>query len=271
MGYDQHLVSGRAAGAAPRLDEGRGEARADQSPHPSGTVPVAARVGHSIESSVDQIVLRLNAICKNATLDFAMSVGRLIIDDLYGGDLSVWRSRGPKDVSFRKLAQHPALPMSAGSLYRSVAIYEVCQRLSIPSWRHVSTTHVRRVLSLPAAAQDDLLKQAEIHRWPVRRLEGEIERFTMTHSVVDANRGGRKRRSPLRKMIDAIQKALGQSDDYLEIDDSVANSSPESVREIVEIMRRVAETCTKIEERLGVTSPSSGSERPPSPAPTDDD
>jgi hypothetical protein len=72
---------------------------------------------------VERVVLELNTLGRAATFEFTLSVGALIINRLYGGHLQAWRSRGPKCASFRRLAKHPSLPMSAGSLYRCVAIF----------------------------------------------------------------------------------------------------------------------------------------------------
>src|SRR5258708_6990288 len=78
------------------------------------------------DDRVDAVVLRLNAICRTATVDVAMAVGSLVIETFYSGDLTSWRTRGPKHASLRKVAKHPQLLMSSGSLYRCVAIYEMC-------------------------------------------------------------------------------------------------------------------------------------------------
>jgi hypothetical protein len=111
----------------------------------------------SADTKVDRIVRQLNTICKAATFDFAMAVGKLIVDSFYAGDLDAWRSRGIKNVSFRRLAKHPDLPMSATALYRSTAIYEVCQRTGAADWKHLSTSHVRLVLPLAPGQQARLL------------------------------------------------------------------------------------------------------------------
>src|SRR3974377_309327 len=81
------------------------------------------------DAKVERVVRQLNALCKTATFDFAMSVGKLIIDNFYSGDLGAWRNRGAKNFSFRRLAKHPDLPMSASALYWSTAIYEVSRRV----------------------------------------------------------------------------------------------------------------------------------------------
>src|SRR5688572_10326156 len=54
------------------------------------------------EDVLDQVVDKINALHRQATLELALAVGQIIVEDLYGGDREAWRSRGTKDTSFRK-------------------------------------------------------------------------------------------------------------------------------------------------------------------------
>src|SRR5688572_20149166 len=71
---------------------------------------------------IDEVVHQLNGICRNSSLEFALRVGAVIIHHFYAGDAHAWRDRGPKVHSFRRLAEHPELALSAGAIYRCVAI-----------------------------------------------------------------------------------------------------------------------------------------------------
>jgi hypothetical protein len=195
---------------------------------------------------VERVVGQLNAICKNATFDFAMSVGKLIVESFYAGDIAAWRNRGNKDTSFRKLANHPDLPMSATALYRSTAIYELCERVGAGSWKHLSTSHVRLVLPLPMAQQARLLQRAEVNGWPVQRLREEIETLP---SVMPCGHGGRRRRSRVGKALRALRPRLDALNTLLSSDDADAELSPESARSVVEIVQSVQRTCSVLEER----------------------
>ena len=199
---------------------------------------------------VDRVVGELNRICKTATFDFAIHVGKLIVDSFYHGDLDAWRYRGSKDVSFRKIATHPDLPMSPSALYRSVAIYEVCARLGFRRWKHISTSHVRLVLPLRATDQLRLLQAAEHERWPVRALRGEIERSYNNPSTHRAGLGGRKRRSQLRRTMNSLAKCVDESDSLVGSTDDATDLSPETVRSFAEIIQRVQRACNTLEVRL---------------------
>jgi hypothetical protein len=136
---------------------------------------------------IEHVVLKLNGICRAATYEFATAVGRLVIDEFYRGDPTKWRERGLKSVSFRKLSRHPRLPMSPAALYRCVAIYELCQRIGIKEWRHVSTSHMRLVLPLGAVEQKRLLLHAEADRWSVRQLTEEIRKWANAHDLPETD------------------------------------------------------------------------------------
>ncbi len=208
---------------------------------------------------VDRVVGELNRICKTATFDFAIHVGRLIVDSFYHGDLDAWRYRGSKDVSFRKLASHPDLPMSPSALYRSVAIYEVCARLGFRSWKHVSTSHVRLVLPLRATDQMRLLQAAEQEKWAVRTLRGEIERSYNNASTHRVSLGGRKPRSQLRRTMSSLAKCVDESDTLVGSTDLATDLSPETVRSFAGIIERVQRACSTLEKRLPSLVPKSES------------
>jgi hypothetical protein len=199
------------------------------------------------DTKVERVVRQLNAICKTATFHFALSVGKLIVDSFYSGDLAAWRSRGMKNVSFRRLANHPDLPMSATALYRSTAIYEVCQRAGASEWKHLSTSHVRLVLPLAPNQQVRLLRQAEADGWPVQRLQEEIVALPSSGS---AKRGGRKKRPRLRKALRTLQAFLDESRSLLSANAAVADLSPESAQSLVQLLHRVQFACTELEQRV---------------------
>ena len=202
------------------------------------------------DEAIELVVLRLNSICKAATFDFALAIGAAVIQHLFGGDLSQWRSRDPnKSVSLRKLARHPQLPMSPSALYRSIAIYELCERLEIRRWRHVSTSHIRLVLSLPEHEQARLLRMAETNAWPVLRLDEEIE-TTMGHEGEQrrSRRGGRKRGSPLAHAVKRVAKLLERLMEVLDNTEDALQENGSDISESVAVLRRAAEVCAALQK-----------------------
>lgn len=201
-----------------------------------------------VNDPIDRVVLALNKICKTATLDFAIAVGQLVINGCYGGDLASWRARGEKDVSFRKLARHCFLPMSPVALYRSVAIYELCERLDVRRWKHVSTSHLRLVLPLAPEQQSRLLQVAEVDGWPVRRLEQEIATVLALEGS-ERRRGGRKRRSRLKSTLNKLEACVDKSNCFVGFEQA-DDPSPDTARNAIELVGRVQHACSRLERHM---------------------
>jgi hypothetical protein len=121
-----------------------------------------------------QAVAALNACHRKASFELVLSVGRLVFRTLFSDDLDAWRRQGFKGASLRKIANHPQLAMGPDELLRLTATYEVCMRLGVLAWHHVSAQHVELVLDLPSEDQERLLDAAERASWSIRKLEGEV-------------------------------------------------------------------------------------------------
>jgi hypothetical protein len=145
-------------------------------------------------------VERLGGVQRGASLGFALDVGRIVVDTLYGGDLSRWRARQRKDNALRSLSQRADLPLSTSTLYRALALYELSQREGHAGLHQLGVSHLRAVLGLPPSAQNALLAAAARERWTVARLEREA---SMQRSPERA-RGGRKPLAPYIKSIRRI-------------------------------------------------------------------
>lgn len=155
------------------------------------------------DQKVGLVVRQLRQICRDSSLEFALKVGAVVIHNFYDGELGEWRSRGPKLHSFRRLAEHPDLPLSPSALYRAVAIFELCQRLNAPSrWRQLGTSHFRVVLGLDPEIQDKLLARANQEQWSVKALALAALDCRTGH----VRKGGRKPMSALTKHLSNLQR-----------------------------------------------------------------
>ena len=143
-----------------------------------------------VEQRVRTAVQRLQSLTRSASLQFAIEVGRVVVESLYAGDPTAWRGRAKKDHTLRTLAASPDLPISASALYRALSIYELNQatRGNIARARHLGISHVRAVLGLEHAQQLQLLESAERGGWTVCHLEREVARLRSTAR----SRGGRR-------------------------------------------------------------------------------
>jgi len=198
------------------------------------------RVGEEI----DIVISHIRRLTRTASLEYALRVGAVIIHHFYDGDTNAWRSRGPKTTSFRRLAEHPELPMSAGALYRCVALFELCDRWNAPSrWEQLTASHFRLVLGLPPAQQQKLLSKANSGRWTVKALHEQVLR---ERGDGQRSAGGRKPEPPIKKCLKAVRKCL------TEYGDAIAQSEAISSRDIQESIRLLEETRLVI-ERLSET------------------
>jgi hypothetical protein len=145
-------------------------------------------------------VERLGSVQRGASLGLALDVGRIVVDTLYGGDLSRWRARQRKDNALRSLSRRADLPLSTSTLYRALALYELSQREGTAGLHQLGVSHLRAVLGLPPSSQSALLAAAARERWTVARLEREASE---QRSPARA-RGGRKPIAPYIKSIRRI-------------------------------------------------------------------
>jgi hypothetical protein len=202
---------------------------------------------HHDAGGLERLVMDINSICRHTTLQFALAVGQMVVQGIYAGNTELLRSRTRKHhTALRTLANHPALSMSAGMLYHCVGVYEICERLQMRLWRHVSTSHIRLVLPLVPDLQERLLRQAETQRWPVSRLEQEV----VALGPPDRSRGGRPRQSRVRRRVLSLLTELRQLLDLLETGNALEKLSPDSSREALDGIRQATAACAAIEQRL---------------------
>lgn len=151
------------------------------------------------DDAVEKALAQIRHIARVSSLQLALDVGEVVFETIFDGDAVLLRSRGPKHTSFRRLALHPELPMSASNLWRAVAIYELSRRLpDLSRTTHLGVCHVRAVLGLPPQEQEQLLARAESERWDVSRLETQASARRRGH-------GGRPRKLEVLKALDKLR------------------------------------------------------------------
>jgi hypothetical protein len=128
-------------------------------------------------SKLDRVARRINALCREAALEVTYSIGELIIEELYGGDIAQWGRQGTGSFSYRKLAARADLLVSPSTLCRAVAIYVLCERLGgRPALGDLTASHLQEVLALEQPEQERLLFTANAQQWTVSRLRAEVRR-----------------------------------------------------------------------------------------------
>lgn len=204
------------------------------------------------DEEINIVVAQIKRLARNASLEFALSVGAVIIHHFYGGETDAWRSRGPKTASFRALARHPDLPLSAGSLCRCVALFELCDRLNAPArWEHLSVSHLRLVLGLPQNVQERILATANARRWSVRALQEEVAR----EKSARITSGGRRAAPPILKSLKRVRNCLDGHRELIERSDGLSSrdlqESMDLIEETRECLERLSESIRSLNENAG--------------------
>jgi hypothetical protein len=196
--------------------------------------------------TIDAVVERLKGICRSTSVELCLKVGKLVIDGLYRGDAEQWRKRGIKDLSFRKLAARPDLPMSASVLYRCVATYEMYLRIpEISGWKQLHATHLRAVLHLDHGSQRALLQKAHRNNWSVKRLEAEIA----THGS-PRSRKGRPPMPALMRTLRVLRGHLGEEGQLVGADELSEVVDESFVQEVYAAVDHVRSACERLQARL---------------------
>ena len=210
--------------------------------HPSIETDSRQSREHALsDEEIERVVAQIRQICRDPSLEFALRVGGVVIHHFYDGDVAAWRSRGPKLHSFRRLAEHPELPMSPAGLYRCVAVFEVCERLKAPSrWRRLGASHLRSVIGLDSDTQQRLLSQANSEQWTVKVLRQEALRCRST----DSARGGRRAQSTLAKSLANMRRSLTECEAGLERE--IAALSPTELEQTATLLSETLEQVTKL-------------------------
>ncbi len=196
--------------------------------------------GDPVEVALAQIRL----VARTASLQLALDVGEIVFFAFFDGDPAKLRERGPKDMSFRRLALHPELPMSATNLWRAVAIYELSSRFSlVRRSKHIGITHVRVVLGLPEPDQEELLLRAENERWHVSHLQAQAQ-------LRRKGSGGRPRKPAILKTLDALRRVAGLPVSVFADRRAVRRLGDEDVDVALETLRELEERTTELRKVL---------------------
>lgn len=233
--------------AAPVVEPGEREA-ADVRVEAPLAVPeepevLAAPVADEV---VDEVVAQINEATRLAALEMALKVGRIVMDHFYQGDTDLWRNRGTKDASFRKLADRADLQMSASGLHRCVAVYDLSCRVGVSTLKHLDVSHIYAVLGLETDVQRRLLEQAGEHGWSVQQV---LDEARAVRREAKGNRG----RPPLPafvKTITRMRRLLDPEAGAFEDLDQVDAITAEDASALYDTVSRMRERCEAMEARL---------------------
>jgi hypothetical protein len=208
------------------------------------------------EQRLAALAADLRSLARDASVDLAIRIGRLVIDRLYAGDLSTWRSRGAKAHSLRALARRADLPISTSALYRSIALFELASRMGgVDEWSELGVSHLRLVLGLPSDEQRRLLDQACAGNWTVAELEREttVARGRCAEQGQSSKRGGRPRLPRFVKSLNRLRKYAEASEELFGDLDAAATMSAQELAELRATLELVRSRCDQLQQALADT------------------
>ncbi len=198
-----------------------------------------------VDTHLDAVARQILELHRSRHLEYHLALGRVIVDQLFNGDLDAWRSRGAKDRSFRLLASRRDLAhVSKTTLHRAACVYALSCRLGVPTWKHLGVSHLREVLGLPEQIQEVLLNTAEQERWTVTK----IRRLARAHRL--PGRG----RKPLPRYVKTIRRLaslLDEREGSLEdLATGIARLDPREGPVLLGTLRDVQRFCGELEAAL---------------------
>jgi len=196
------------------------------------------------DDPVERAVAEIRHLSRLAAVELTLNIGEIVFHRIYEADSEALRMRGPKDVSFRRLANHPELPVSAASLWRSVAIYEMSQRIpGVARLPHLGVSHLRAVIGIDPNEQRKLLQAASTNAWSVARLSQHV-------AEQRRGRGGRPRKPPILRAIQSL-RAVADFPETAFTEPTDASEFGDEEREVVqETILRVRERCDLLERAI---------------------
>jgi hypothetical protein len=216
---------------------------------PHGSFPSRETSPPESAPDLEELAARLTQQGKDASVEQALEIGKLVLDTLYAGDLVAWRSRAAKAHSLRALARRDDLSVSSSALYRAVALYELAQNLGgLARWSTLGISHLRLVLGLPMPEQRRLLDAAVRSAWTVAELEREAV-ATRKRGPEQLGRGGRPRLPRFLKSVNRLRKAAEGAELFADVD-AAAQMSPERLAEIRDVLATIRVRCEALDHAL---------------------
>ena len=224
----------------------------------AGELPAHRPVDHPA-AAPDSTALRLRrtadaigALEYSSSLWHDVEVGRIITEELHGGDLSAYGCRARKPVSLRALAE--SLPahrrLSPPRLSRAARAYALLALagISVAALQHLGRNHIREISSAPADTRIELLLRAESRSWSTRRIAAEVRALratcTPTGPSSPARRGERT-----AETIERLAELASDDRNFCDVHE-LSSSDPRALRRLVAALNVVIDRCEETREPL---------------------
>lgn len=164
----------------------------------------------------DDIEVTVDALCeltRRRGIEFAVDIGRTILEGIYDGDITRLRARIKDCPSLRALAAHPRIPLTATALHHAIHIYLLVRRLPAILDTDLTPTHLKLVLPLPEDTQADLLRRTVAAGWTTDQLAAAIR------DCAPRGTGGRPRLPRVVKTLHHLDTLTREPAAWADLDD----------------------------------------------------
>jgi hypothetical protein len=113
---------------------------------------------------------------RRSGLDRMRTIGSLVLGRFFGGSVTAWRERrNHKNNSVRRLADHPACPLSRSGLNQAIGVHALLLEMPwVERLDRVDASHLVTVLPLSQCDRAIWLRRTQAERWSVRALRDAI-------------------------------------------------------------------------------------------------
>jgi hypothetical protein len=208
------------------------------------------------DEALNALVAKLNETVTSSRLGMFMTVGKLVADNIFHGDVAALQSRGGRDPNMARLLAHTGLEVKRSELSRSLRVFVLDDKLKgagvengVLGLQHLSATHFAAVLSLKFPEQKRLLLLAQRHKWPSRKL---LERVEVARQKASAEeRRGRPRLPAFQKTVHQFAKLLDDEDvDRFGDTEAIAEMDLDQARELRMTLEKMQGKITELQEAL---------------------
>lgn len=201
----------------------------------AGQAAAIERQSSGAVEATERLLDDINRVWNRSAVSTLVAVGELIVGACYGGQIERWRNR-ELTRSLKRLEEHERLPFARKTIYLALHFFDLSLRFSEQRLlQGLGVGHVRAVLGLPEANQEELLSSAQQNGWTI----AELTRRAATVRQQSRRRSGRPPAPPEAHLRKEILKRLNDLERLLHDPLLIAAISNDSVLKLLNALREM--------------------------------
>ena len=157
---------------------------------------------------IETTIAAVNSAYIGGGLQTMRSVGQIVLDGMFDGDVDKFRSTEKHHVSYRALGKHPDIRVSSSGLWYAVAIVDNCRVLGA-SAELIDVSKHRKLVHLGNKAQRvELARRTINEKMTVKALEAEIR--AISPPAEGSPKRGRPAMAPAVRQWQAVKRAVSE-------------------------------------------------------------